>query len=99
MKTLYSFVSVVVLAIASSAASAAPVQLTTDQLDNVSAGARVTIAAAGGLAVGLGAYSTSGTSSSVGRFGVTSSAYNTSSAFVGAVTSSATSGACSAFSC
>lgn len=101
MKTLYSFVSVVVLAVASSVASAAPIQLTSDQMDNVSAGGRTyfTQATAAGGGIGLGVYSSSGTSSTATGHYSTSSAGNTSFAFLGAVVSSASSAACSGHYC
>jgi hypothetical protein len=90
MKTLLSIVSAAILTVAASTASAAPVQLTTAQLDDVSAGA-VTYAAASGFAVGLFPNSYTSSTATVYWWGQSSSAYNSSSAFIGAVSSSAVS--------
>ncbi len=87
MKTLVSIVSAAILTVAASAASAAPVQLTTDQLDNVTAGA-IAIGLAGGSASGPNAYSSSRVSTHVGGWwfgGTGASASNTSSVWGGRV--------------
>ncbi|SJM90381.1 exported hypothetical protein [Crenothrix polyspora] len=90
MKTLLSIVSAAILTVAASTASAAPVQLTTAQLDGVSAGA-LTYASAGSFAVGLFPSTYSDTTTTVSWWGTSSSAYSSSSAFIGAVSSSAVS--------
>lgn len=53
MKTFLSIVSVAILTVAAGTASAAPVQLTTAQLDNVTAGA-LAVGVGGGIAAGSG---------------------------------------------